>query len=101
MFRTTLIALLAVTPVAAAQCPEDLLPIGPHVIDSPQMPLARPYERVIDTPPASEKVRESKKAAPKDVVLRWNEAALFAIRTERTPPPVAARNLAMVHAAVY
>jgi len=40
-------------------------------------------------------------AAPVDVVLRWNEAALTAIRTERTPPPLAARNLAIVHAAIH
>jgi hypothetical protein len=40
-------------------------------------------------------------AARPDAVLRWNEAALEAIRTERTPPPLAARNLAIVHAAIY
>jgi hypothetical protein len=39
--------------------------------------------------------------AKPDVVLLWNEAALCAIRTERTPPPLAARNLAIVHAAIY
>ncbi len=36
-----------------------------------------------------------------DVVLRWNEIALQAIRAERTPPPVAARNLAIMHIAVF
>jgi hypothetical protein len=36
-----------------------------------------------------------------DVVLRWNETTLEAIRAARTPPPQAARHLAMVHAAVY
>src|SRR5437867_452987 len=36
-----------------------------------------------------------------DPVLTWNDAALAAIRAERTPPPLAARNLAVVHAAVY
>src|SRR5262249_46533163 len=36
-----------------------------------------------------------------DVVILWNEEALRAIRADRTPPPKAARNLAMVHAAVY
>lgn len=36
-----------------------------------------------------------------DVVLRWNDVALGAIRNDRTPPPVASRNLAMVHAAIY
>jgi hypothetical protein len=38
---------------------------------------------------------------PRDIVARWNEAALAAVRAERTPPPVAARNLAIVHVAVY
>jgi len=38
---------------------------------------------------------------PEDVVLRWNEAARAAIRSQKTPPPVAARNLALVHVAVY
>ena len=36
-----------------------------------------------------------------DAVLTWNQAALEAIKEERTPPPVAARNLAVLHAAVY
>src|SRR5437667_12526663 len=36
-----------------------------------------------------------------DPVLHWNEEALQAIRVAKTPPPLAARNLAMVHAAVY
>lgn len=38
---------------------------------------------------------------PPNPVLRWNEAALLAVRAERTPPPVAARNLAVVHLAVH
>jgi len=36
-----------------------------------------------------------------DVVLRWNEVTLDAIRADQTPPPLAARNLATVHTAVY
>lgn len=39
--------------------------------------------------------------ASQNVVARWNEAALRAIRDARTPPPVAARNLALLHVAVY
>jgi hypothetical protein len=39
--------------------------------------------------------------AKSDAVLRWNEIALDAIRAEQTPPPMAARNLAIVHAALY
>ena len=38
---------------------------------------------------------------PRDVVLFWNDVALGAVKAERTPPPLAARNLAMVHVAVY
>ena len=37
----------------------------------------------------------------RDVVLRWNETALQAIKEDRTPPPMAARNLAILHAAIY
>jgi membrane-associated phospholipid phosphatase len=36
-----------------------------------------------------------------DVVLRWNETTLLAIKAEKTPPPAATRHLAMVHGAVY
>ena len=36
-----------------------------------------------------------------DVVLQWNEELLDAVRAERTPPPYAARNMAIVHAAVF
>ncbi|MCI0540733.1 MAG: phosphatase PAP2 family protein [Verrucomicrobiales bacterium] len=36
-----------------------------------------------------------------DVVIDWNNALLEAIRAESTAPPLAARNLAMVHAAMY
>lgn len=35
-----------------------------------------------------------------DVVLQWNEAALQAIRAAKTPPPLAARHLAIVHIAM-
>jgi membrane-associated phospholipid phosphatase len=40
-------------------------------------------------------------AAAPDLVLKWNEIALTAIRTDRTPPPMAARNLAIMHIAIY
>ena len=36
-----------------------------------------------------------------NMVLRWNAVALAAIRAERTAPPMAARNLAIMHVAVY
>jgi hypothetical protein len=39
--------------------------------------------------------------ASADVVTDWNNAALDAIRTDRTAPPIASRNLAIVHVAIY
>jgi hypothetical protein len=39
--------------------------------------------------------------APHDAVLHWNETALQAIKEDRTVPPVAARNLALLHGAIY
>ena len=36
-----------------------------------------------------------------DVVTDWNNAALDAIRTGRTAPPIASRSLAILHAAIY
>ena len=36
-----------------------------------------------------------------DVVLDWNEVTLAAIQRTSTPPPVAARALAMTHVAIY
>src|SRR5204863_165515 len=40
-------------------------------------------------------------AAYADVVTDWNTAALNAIRTDRTPPPVASRALAILHVSIY
>src|ERR1041384_4876753 len=36
-----------------------------------------------------------------DVVTDWNNAALNAIRTDKTPPPKASRALAILHASIY
>ncbi len=36
-----------------------------------------------------------------DVVLDWNDVTLSAIQRTSTPPPVAARALAMTHVAIY
>jgi membrane-associated phospholipid phosphatase len=38
---------------------------------------------------------------PFDVILLWNETTLRAIRADRTPPPLAARNLAILHSAQF
>jgi PAP2 superfamily len=39
--------------------------------------------------------------ADADVVTDWNSAALSAVRTNRTSPPLASRALAMLHVAIY
>ncbi len=36
-----------------------------------------------------------------DAVIQWNNLALDAIRAEKTAPPIAARNLAILHTAIY
>jgi hypothetical protein len=36
-----------------------------------------------------------------DVVTDWNNAALDAIRADRTTPPIASRSLAILHASIY
>jgi len=36
-----------------------------------------------------------------DVVAEWNNAALDAIRNGHTPPPIASRSLAILHASIY
>jgi hypothetical protein len=40
-------------------------------------------------------------AAKADIVTDWNTIALETIRTNRTSPPVASRNLAILHLAIY
>src|SRR5207253_8153669 len=39
--------------------------------------------------------------APPQPVLRWNGAALAAVKADKTSPPVAARNLALAHVAMH
>ncbi|MBI3822897.1 MAG: phosphatase PAP2 family protein [Planctomycetes bacterium] len=53
------------------------------------------------TPDAPPVIHAQVRPAKHDVVLKWNGAALQAIRIDRTPPPVAARNLAILHIAIY
>jgi PAP2 superfamily len=58
------------------------------------------------TAPAQDKnlipeVRVEPQRARPDVVIKWNDIALRVIRADRSPPPVAARNLAITHLAIY
>ncbi len=59
-----------------------------------------PMQLLPGAPPA---VVRPADAAParRDPILLWNEVQLSAIRTDRTPPPLAARNLAIMHAAMF
>jgi membrane-associated phospholipid phosphatase len=40
-------------------------------------------------------------AAHADIVTNWNEIALLAIKTDKTPAPMASRTLAILHTAIY
>jgi len=44
---------------------------------------------------------ESRTLFSSDAVLEWNSILLDSIRAEKTPPPYAARNMAIVHIAIY
>src|SRR5207244_1946089 len=50
--------------------------------------------------PAIERI-EDRVMLSADIILEWNRVLLAAVRVDRTPPPVAARDMAMVQAAVY
>src|SRR5262245_533678 len=103
MLRAALVLMLTAAP-ALAQFPPD------HAWPEPPWPeeVISPWntDRVLIPipclePPAPGR-HETLKAGPRqDSVVRWNEAALGGVRADRTPPPVAARNLALFHVAVY
>ncbi|MBW4497536.1 MAG: phosphatase PAP2 family protein [Oscillatoria princeps RMCB-10] len=40
-------------------------------------------------------------ADPTNTIIDWNQTALNAIQTDKTAPPLAARNLAIIHTAIY
>ncbi len=83
-------SLLLLTTIATADC----------------IAQAPPQERLVPIPQGAPQIRVTDKpftanATRSDVIMYWNEAALHAIKSERTPPPLAARNLAILHAAMY
>jgi hypothetical protein len=61
-----------------------------------------PPVRGVDAGPAhgNEPPPHTRESRP-DAVLTWNGVALDLIRVEHTPPPMAARQLAMLHGAIY
>jgi hypothetical protein len=83
-------SLLLTTLIAAADAPAQ----------------APPQERLVPIPQTAPQIHVADKplsanAPGSDAVLYWNEVALKAIKTQQTPPPQAARHLAMLHAAMY
>ena len=44
---------------------------------------------------------ESRTLFSSDPVLAWNSILLDSVRAEKTPPPYAARDMAIVHIAIY
>lgn len=50
--------------------------------------------------PAAE-ILEERALMAADMVLQWNDIILQAIRTDKTAPPIAARDLAIMHLAIY
>lgn len=94
MYRIVLMTtLLATTNSLAQELP--VPPPGERLVPIPQSgPPPAPQTYVAQRPAIASG------SAP-DVILQWNEIILGAIRAERTPPPQAARHLALVHAAMY
>ncbi|MGE3808342.1 MAG: vanadium-dependent haloperoxidase [Gemmataceae bacterium] len=74
-------ALVLLTLLVPGQCPP---------------PLPQPATACYPAP--SWKVQQDPRV---DAVLGFNTAALDAVRAEKTPPPLAARNLAIMHAAIF
>ena len=91
MYRIVLLLALGLTAMSQAQPPRGPFqpPPGPIIIPGSNTSPAVPIQAVPG------------RAAKQDVVLRWCAVTLNAIKAERTPPPIAARNLAMVHVAMY
>ena len=44
---------------------------------------------------------ESRTLFATDPVLEWNSILLDSVRAQKTPPPYAARNMAIVHIAIF
>jgi membrane-associated phospholipid phosphatase len=67
----------------------------------PLSPVQTSEDSQVQQPARSQDKQGQAEPRKDDMVLRWNELTLAAIRRESTPPPVAARNLAIVHASIF
>ncbi|MEJ7595121.1 MAG: phosphatase PAP2 family protein [Planctomycetaceae bacterium] len=54
----------------------------------------------IERIPAAE-ILESRQYLSVDAVIQWNQILLDAIRTDRTAPPIASRDMAIMHTAIF
>jgi hypothetical protein len=68
------------------ESPQPAAPSGPNVGTVPAAPNPANLPLLVERRP--------------DMVLRWNEIARTAIRVDHTPPPIAARNMAILSTAV-
>jgi hypothetical protein len=88
MLGTLIQAVLLTANVLPAQT--EPTPGGPRaVLRPPQRIVVREVGKPVSLP------------AQLDPVLEWNDLALQLVRHDKTPPPMAARNLAIMHAAVF
>ncbi len=90
------ISILMLTFPATTQAQPQPEPFWPWIPEPTYAPW--PEFNPVAPPRTSQMVR---RFTQPDIVLLWNEAALNAIKLERTPPPVAARNLAILHISIY
>src|SRR5688572_19785313 len=75
---------------------------APAQVPPPYAETAPPGVRITLAPPAAPADATAvRPAARPDVILRWNNTLLETIKAEKTPPPLAARNLAVMHVAMY
>jgi hypothetical protein len=91
VYRTALLLVLA----SASLCHAQLIrrpfhPAPPPVVVPPPAQAPATSQYFAPTQPAKQ-----------DVVLYWCDVTLKAIKAEKTAPPIAARNLAIVHVAIY
>ena len=94
---------LLLPPEATDEPPRFETPRNDTRFYAPEAPKAAPSGPNVGNLPAP--TNPAPQPAPlverrSDMVLRWNEVARTAIRVDRTPPPIAARNLAILSVAV-
>lgn len=94
MNRVALIITLTFAVPLSAQFPPEV-----WIVEFEPTPILIPVP-CVEMPPAR-KHTTAKIALNSNPILRWNDAALEAIRAERPAPPVAARKLALMHIAIY